>query len=110
MLKGITIKLYEKVKTGVDEFNAPVYSYNEHYIDNVLVAPSTNDDIITSTDLIGKRAIYTIGIPKGDEHVWEDNIVEFFGHKWHVFTFTIQGIEDMIPLQWHKKVMVERYE
>lgn len=110
MLKGIPVKLYEKVKVGVDDFNAPVYEEVEKYVDNVLIAPSTNDDIITSTDMVGKRAIYTLGIPKGDTNKWEDSIVEFFGHKWHVFTFAIEGIEAMVPLQWHKKVMVERYE
>lgn len=35
--------------------------------------------------------------------------MEFFGRKWRTFGGVIQGIEDMLPLPWNKKVKVERY-
>ena len=109
MLKGITVVLYDKVQTGVDSFNQPIYEETEIEVENVLVAPSTTDDITTSTDLVGKKAVYTMAIPKGDTHEWENKRVKFFGQEWKVFGFTIQGIEENIPLSWNKKVMVERY-
>ena len=40
----------------------------------------------------------------------ENRIVEFFGAKWHTVGFPIQGIDEMIPLKWNKKVTVEKYE
>lgn len=110
MLKGITVVLYDKVQTGVDPFNQPIYEETEIEVENVLVAPSTTDDITTSTDLVGKKAVYTMAIPKGDTNDWEDKKVKFFGREWKVFGFTLQGIEENIPLSWNKKVMVERYE
>lgn len=109
MLKGITVVLYDKVQTGVDPFNQPIYEETEIEVENVLVAPSTTDDITTSTDLVGKKAVYTMAIPKGDTHEWENKRVKFFGQEWKVFGFTLQGIEENIPLSWNKKVMVERY-
>lgn len=109
MIKGITVKLIELVETGRDRFNNPVYTENEVDVDNVLVAPASSDDIVDSTTLYGKKAIYTLAIPKGDQHVWEDQKVSFFGETWHVFGFATEGIEDNIPLCWNKKVMVERY-
>lgn len=109
-IRGITVVLYETKEVGKDGFNRPIYEEVEVNIDNVLVAPSSSDDIITSTDLVGKKATYTLAIPKGDSHIWENKKVKFFGQMWHVFGFTLQGIDANIPLDWNKKIMVERYE
>lgn len=109
VIKGITIILYEPVQTGTDAFNQPIYEEEEVEIENVLVSPSTPDDITTSTDLVGKKAIYTLAIPKGDTHTWENKKVKFFDEVFQVFGFSIMGIENNIPLDWNRKVMVERY-
>lgn len=109
LIKGITIKLYSKKEVGVDAFNAPIYEETEENIENVLVAPSSTDDVVTSQDLFGKKAVYTLAIPKGDTHDWVDKTVEFFGRKWRTFGYPLEGIEENIPLDWNKKVMVEVY-
>lgn len=109
MLKGITIVLYEKNKIGEDEFSGPVYEETAVKIENVLVSPSSSTDIVDNLNIYGKKAVYTLAIPKGDTHNWEDVTVEFFGEKWKTFGFPIEGIEHLIPLDWNKKVMVERY-
>ena len=108
-MRGITVQLYQKTKTGVDGFNRPIYSETPVSVSNVLVAPSSTDDIVDAMNLTGKKAIYTLGIPKGDTHDWEDKRVRFFGQDFHTFGFTTEGIEELIPLSWNKKVMVERY-
>ena len=108
-IRGITVVLYDKKQIGVDEFNTPMYEETEIEVKDVLVAPSTSDDIVTSTDLVGKKAIYTLAIPKGDTNVWENRKVKIFGELFQVFGFTLQGIEENIPLKWNKKVMVEKY-
>lgn len=110
MLKGIDILFRQRVTVGVDDFNQPIYEDEVKTIQNVLIAPSTSDDIVTSTNLTGKKAVYTLAIPKGDTNIWQDAIVEFFGKKWRVFTAPTQGIDGLIPLSWNKKVMVEHYE
>lgn len=110
MLKGITVKLHERVEVGKDDFNHPIYEEIIVDVENVLVAPGASNEIVTSTDLVGKKSVFTLGIPKGDTHEWEGNVVEFFGKKYKAFGPVIEGIEEMIPLQWHKKVTVDRYE
>ena len=60
-------------------------------------------------NLTGKKAVYTLAIPKGDTHDWEDKEVKFFGKRWRTFGIPLEGIEQLIPLDWNKKVMVERY-
>jgi hypothetical protein len=110
MIKGITVVLVTKVKAGTDEFNAPVYEQKEEEIHNVLVAPASSDDIVTAQDLYGKKAVYTLAIPKSDKHDWKDCDVRFFGETWHTVGFPVQGIAENIPLDWNKKVTVERYE
>lgn len=109
-LKGIDIILIDKVKQGVNDFGENIYETVEKIIPNVIISPTSNDDVINTLNLTGKKAIYTLGIPKGDTNDWEDKEIIFFNKKWHSIGFTIEGIEDMIPTQWHKKVMVERYE
>ena len=110
MIKGIMVILVDKISDGVDLFGAPIYRDAEIPVDNVLVTPSTTDDMFNQLNLTGKKAVYTLAIPKGDEHDGEDKEVRFFGQTWRTFGFVTQGIEHLIPLDWNKKVMVERYE
>ncbi len=109
-LKGITVTLINKIETGKDPFGKPIYEDAEILVENVLVSPTSSDDIVNQLNLTGKKAVYTLAIPKGDTNTWEDQEIRFFGKRWRVFGIPLQGIEDLIPLDWNKKVMVERYE
>lgn len=116
-IRGITVKLYEKKQRIdgdgnpiTDGFGKPIYDEIPIEVENVLVTPSSSDDIITNTDLTGKKAVYTIAIPKGDTHDWENKRVEFFGEMFKTFDVPVKGIDEMIPLNWNMKVKVERYE
>lgn len=109
-IKGITVVLIDKEKIGTDKFNRPIYEEKKIFVDNVLVAPSNTEDITTSVDMTGKKAVYTLAIPKKDDHIWKNKKVIFFGEEWKVLGFEIKGMDANIPLCWNKKVMVERYE
>lgn len=109
MIRGITILLYEKRQTGTDAFHAPIYEETPVEVPNVLVGEPSAEDIVNEMQLYGKRIAYTLAIPKGDTHDWNDVTVEFFGQKWRTYGGVTQGIEAMIPLAWNKKVKVERY-
>lgn len=108
-LRGITIKLINKEKTGEDPFGSPVFSYVEQEVKNVLIAPVSSQEVIDKLTLYGKKAEYTLAIPKGDTHNWEDAEVEFFDQKWKTIGIPLEGIEDLIPGRWNKKVTVERF-
>lgn len=110
MIHGITVRLYEKTQTGTDAFNAPIFSETPVEVKNVLIGEPNTDDIVNSLQLYGKRIAYTLAIPKGDEHDWEDVTVEFFGQKFRTYGGVVQGIEELVPLCWNKKVKVERIE
>lgn len=109
MIKGIPVILYTEKAVGKDSLNNTIYEPTPETIENVLVAPSSSQEIVDSTNLYGKKAVYTLAIPKGDEHDWRDKTVEFFGSKWKTFGEPLMGIDEMIPLAWNKKVTVERY-
>lgn len=109
-LKGITVTLINKVQTGTDPFDNPIYEDVEIEVDNVLVSPTSTDDVVNTMDLTGRKAVYTLAIPKGDTNDWENKEVRFFGERWRVIGMPLQGIDELIPLDWNKKVMVERYE
>lgn len=109
LLKGITITLYVPTETGRNAFKEPVFTEVPVPVRNVLVAPVETSDIVTDLELYGKRAVYELSIPKGDTHTWEDRTVEFFGEKWRTYGFAREWIEELVPLDWNKKVRVERY-
>lgn len=108
-LKGITIILVDKVEIGRDPFDKPIYEDKDIEVENVLIQPTSTDDVVNQLNLTGKKAVYTLAIPKGDSHDWENKEVKFFGKRWRTVGFPTEGIEDLIPLDWNKKVMVERY-
>ena len=110
LIHGITVILHEKTQTGKDAIGSPIYEVSRVAVDNVLVGQPVGDEIITNTDINGKKIEYMLGIPKGDAHKWEDSIVEFFGKKFETFGPVIEGIEDLIPGDWHKKIAVGRYD
>ena len=110
MLKGITVTLITKQETSKDPFDNPVYTDVEIPVENVLVSPTMSDDVINTLSLTGRKAVYTLAIPKEDTNIWENQEVRFFGKRWRTFGIPLQGIDELIPLKWNMKVMVERYE
>lgn len=109
-IHGIPITLIDKQVVSKDPFGSPVVKDVDITVDNVIVAPATTEDVTNQLSLTGKKAVYTLAIPKGDMHDWENKEVNFFGQKWRTIGIPLEGIESMIPLAWNKKVMVERYE
>ena len=95
MIRGIDVILYRKQQTGEDAFGAPVFNEVSETVHNVLIGEPTAEELVNELQLYGKRLAYTLALPKGDAHDWHD---------------VTEGIEAMIPLQWNKKVKVERYD
>lgn len=110
MIRGMSITLLTRTQSGSDAFNQPIWTWTPSTVDNVLVGQPTDQERTDELNLTGRRIEYVLGIPKGDTHEWENQIVEFFGHRFRTFGIPVQGIEENIPLSWHKKVRCERYE
>ncbi|MBQ4599140.1 MAG: hypothetical protein IJB19_04450 [Clostridia bacterium] len=109
-IKGIPVTLYERTQTGIDAANRPIYTETAITVDNVLIGAPTSEDVTNEFNLSGHRIAYTLGIPKGDTHDWNDVTVEFWGRKFRTVGVPTQGIEANIPLDWNMKVQVEAYE
>lgn len=114
-IQGQTVTLYEQTQTRSDPFGAPVYEEAAVEVDNVLIGEPTTDDITTSTQVYGKVIRYMLGIPKGDNHDWQDKKVSWvdaYGRTYtaKTFGFPITGIEANIPGPWHMKVRCEEYD
>lgn len=109
-IKGITVVLIDRVQVGEDPLGAPIYEDRQIPVHNVLIAPTSADDVENQLSLTGRKAVYTLAIPKEDTHEWENREVHFFGERWRVFGLPLMGLDHLIPLDWNKKVTVERYE
>lgn len=112
MIKGITIQLIVKTQTGTDALNHPIYEDGIIEVPNVLVGEPSAEEIANTLSLYGKRAKYTLAIPKEDNNVWTDTEVILpppFNGKFKVIGYPTAGINANIPLKWNKKVIVEQY-
>lgn len=109
-MKGITVTLYGETITGYDEIGTPIIVQTPVEVENVLVAPTSSEDMVTELNLYGKKSVYTLAIPKGDTHDWKNKRVDFFGQSFRTFDEPIKGIDELVPLDWNTKVKVERYE
>ena len=107
MIKGITVKLKTLKLTGRDKYNRPVYETDYDDIQNVLVAPTSSEDIANLSDLTGTKTLYTLAVPKKDNHDWHNCEVKFWGYTWRAVGEPIRGIDENIPLLWNTKVVVE---
>lgn len=109
---GIKITLMDKTQTGENALGEPVYSTTPVEVENVIVAPATSQEILDTQTLTGKKIVLNLGIPKGDTHTWEDRDVVLpapFTGTYHTVAFMQTGITDLVPLDWDKKISVERY-
>ena len=114
-MRGITVTLYTKTRSGTDPFGAPVWAETGENVENVLVGQPDTDDVTASTDLYGKRIDYMLAIPKGDGHEWTDRRVEWtdaYGRtvRCETFGFPLTGVESLVPGPWHMKVRCQRIE
>lgn len=108
-MTGITVTLTVRTQDGADPLGAPIWKETTEDVENVLVAPVSSQDLQDTLNLYGRAAVYTLAIPKGDAHVWEDTLVSFWGQTFRTIGIPTEGIEALIPLSWNKKVQVERY-
>ena len=112
-MRGITVTLTKKTQTGTDPFGQPIFTTTTENVSDVLVGEPSTDDITNAITMYGKKVAYTLAIPKGDTHVWEDTTVTLptpFEGTYHTIGYPTAGIEANIPLRWNKKVHLERIE
>ena len=110
-MRGITVTIHPKIFDEYNSIGEAAFEYGEDInVDNVLVAPSTSEEILEADNLYGKKAVYTLAIPKGDANDWQDQWVTFFGLDWQTFGIPLEGIDSLVPTAWNKKVTVMRRE
>lgn len=109
LIKGIPVVLYERTPAGQDDLGETLYTETPVTVPNVLVTPATADAVVSELQLNGHRLAYELYLPKGDAHTWEGCRVEFFGQQFRVYAPPTEYIEALTPLDWNRKVKVERY-
>lgn len=109
-MRGVTVKLKVKTESGTDSLGMPIYSESWVEVEDVLIGEPSSTDIENNLTMYGKRTKYTLAIPKGDTHYWEDTEVELPA-PWSITMSTIGqsiiGIEANVPTRWNRKVHLE---
>ena len=91
-----------------DDFGRPIYDYVPEDVENVLISPSSDAEIMNDIQIYGKASVYTLSIPKKDEHDWENTTVEFFGKLWDTFGPMVTYQEELVPGEWNSTIKVRR--
>lgn len=76
---------------------------------NITLGGETVGNVLIGEPSEGGRA-YTLGIPKGDTHIWTDTLVSFWGRTWRTIGLPVRGMDENIPLCWNEKVRVRLCE
>ena len=108
-MKGTTVYIMTETVTGYDPFGAPIVTTEKTAVDDCLVGTPSSDDVADALNLYGKKVAYVVGIPKGDTHTWDDQIVEIWGDLYRTIGYPMTGEQANIPLRWGKNIKVERY-
>lgn len=110
LIHGTRITLYNNTRTGTDEFNRPIYDVVPETVDNVVIEPIGDQEVLDVMNLTGRKVVYRLCLPKGDSHDWTDKTVTFFGQTFRTVGEPIEYQEELVPLEWNRKVRVERIE
>lgn len=112
MIKGIPIILYDAVVTGEDDFGHEIKEETPITVHNVVIGQPSSEDILSEISLSGKRIAYNLCLPVGDDHDWENRVVEFYGRKWRTIGIPTQYMDGFMGdnFSWNKQIKVEAYE
>ena len=108
-IKGVSVVLHVRSVKENDPLGNPIYKYKDVTVNNVLWNATTASDLIDTSRLEGTKELYTLAIPKGDANTWLENTVTFRGKTYHCYAES-EGMESLTPLEWNKKVLVERFD
>ena len=109
-IRGVSVSLTVRTPAGDDALNSPLYTESAVQVENVLIAPVSGEEALETVNLTGRRAVYTLHIPKGDAHEWEDTTVSFCGEVWRTIGAPVEYLEQNTPGPWNRSIRVERYE
>lgn len=110
MIKGETVILIEKTKTGTNPLGEPIATSQEEEVENVLIGNPSTEAAVEDLNLYGKHLAYVLGIPKGDSHNWKDAEVLIRGKRFRTYGFPLTQTEENVPGPWNTQVKVEAYE
>jgi len=99
------------MKTAIRGTDIVLYSGTvTEIVHNVLIGQPATSQSENAALQTGLLRTFTLAIPKGDTHSWTNRIVGFFGSLFRTVGYPLEGIEENIPLCWHKQVNVRQIE
>ncbi|MDR1954288.1 MAG: hypothetical protein LBQ21_07470 [Clostridiales Family XIII bacterium] len=104
---GETVVVEYKVQTGTDGLNAPVFSYTEQDVSDVLISPGSLSDITDSNRPDGHLVRWTLHFPKTFTGDLEGCRVKVYGAWYRVVGAPGRYQSDNTPTRWDMPVEVE---
>lgn len=107
-MTGEIVLVEEPAVAGVDEFNAIIYGKSGwSAIDNVLVSPSSTDNVTDTNRPDGKIVVYTLHFPKTFDESLKGKKINVRGEVYKVIGDPKHYSAQATPGQWWMPVKVE---
>lgn len=108
MISGTTVTVTRRVMTGRDEMGEPVFSTQSESVGNVLVAPSSTDEMDETNRAYGVTCELTLHFPKDYTQSLEGCTVAVYGGTYRVLGDPQPYMAANTPTPWNRPVKVAR--
>lgn len=109
-MRGENVTVITATPTGVDEFNNPTHTRTELTVTDVLVAPTTTNDLTGSTRPDGKTTTLTLHFPKTFTGRLAGALVRVRGVEYRVVGNPVAYQTANTPTRWNRPVELEEVE
>lgn len=98
----------KRVKTGVDDFNNPVYSSETLSIDDCLIGPPTEPyDRVETSALDRDITLVRVHLPQGNTVDVSDSEFMYDGQTFRVIGKPVKFMEENTPTRWSSYLRAE---
>ncbi|MBQ9002192.1 MAG: hypothetical protein IJ087_10095 [Eggerthellaceae bacterium] len=108
MISGMSVSVLRRVMSGRDEMGEPVFATSTETVGNVLVAPSSTDEMDETNRAFGVTCELTLHFPKSYTASLEGCAVEVRGVEYRVLGDPQPYMPENTPTPWNRSVKVAR--
>lgn len=108
MISGMEVEVVRRTMTGRDEMGEPIFSESHEPVGNVLVTPSSTDEMDETNRAFGISCELTLHFPKDYTASLEGCSVIVYGDEYRVLGDPQPYMPENTPTPWNREAKVAR--
>ena len=106
----MTVSFTKRVKSGVDDFNNPVYTNETITIDDCLIGPPTEPiDRVETSALDRDVTVVRVNLPKSSNADISDSEFDYEGEHFRVIGRPVAFMKENTPTRWNRYMRAESF-